>query len=78
MWTEKQDGGLTMLAYGPLVTQAKIATVVMISGASVTTTCYAVGFNNLSHFIRSFRRRFGSPPSHSGKKAQARLRVPMA
>jgi len=47
-------------------------------GASVTTTCYAVGFNNLSHFIRSFRRRFGSPPSHSGKKAQARLRVPMA
>jgi branched-chain amino acid transport system substrate-binding protein len=33
-------GGITptVLAYGPLVTQAKIATVVMISGASVTTT----------------------------------------
>ena len=33
-------GGITptVLAYGPLVTQAKLATVVMISGASVTTT----------------------------------------
>src|SRR5256886_6867904 len=33
-------GGITptALAYGQLVTQAKIATVVMISGASVTTT----------------------------------------
>ena len=33
-------GGITptVLAYGPLVTRAKIATVVMISGASVTTT----------------------------------------
>src|SRR5262252_2967913 len=33
-------GGVTptVLAYGPLLTQAKIATVVMISGASVTTT----------------------------------------
>jgi AraC-like DNA-binding protein len=47
-------------------------------GASVTTTCYAVGFNNLSHFIRSFQRRFGISPSQSGKKAQAGPRVPMA
>jgi len=33
-------GGITptVLAYGPLITQAKLATVVMISGASVTTT----------------------------------------
>ena len=36
-------GGITptALAYGPLVTQAKIATVVMISCASVTTTACA-------------------------------------
>lgn len=33
------------------------------SGESVTDTCYAVGFNNLSHFIRSFRRAFGVAPS---------------
>ena len=32
-------------------------------GASVTTTCFAVGFNNLSHFIRLFRRTFGVSPS---------------
>jgi AraC-like DNA-binding protein len=32
-------------------------------GASVTETCYACGFNNLSHFSRSFLRRFGETPS---------------
>lgn len=32
-------------------------------GESVTRTCYEVGFSNLSHFIRSFRRAHGVPPS---------------
>jgi len=33
------------------------------SGMSVTDVCYAVGFNNLSHFIRTFRAYYGSVPS---------------
>ena len=33
------------------------------SGMDVTDACYAVGFNNLSHFTRSFRGSFGIPPS---------------
>lgn len=33
------------------------------SGMSVTDVCYTVGFNNLSHFIRSFRGYFGTVPS---------------
>jgi AraC family transcriptional regulator len=33
------------------------------AGISVTTTCYAAGFNNLSHFIRMFHRYFGLAPS---------------
>jgi AraC-like DNA-binding protein len=33
-------------------------------GRSVTETCFACGFNNLSHFSRSFTRRFGASPSH--------------
>ena len=33
------------------------------SGMSVTDVCHAVGFNNLSHFIRTFRAHYGSVPS---------------
>ena len=38
---------------------------VLQSGMSVTDACYAVGFNNLSHFIRTFRRHFGCLPSET-------------
>lgn len=32
-------------------------------GAGVTDTCFAVGFGSLSHFVTSYRRRFGRTPS---------------
>ena len=32
-------------------------------GRKVTETCFACGYNNLSHFSRSFGRRFGVSPS---------------
>jgi AraC family transcriptional regulator len=32
-------------------------------GRSVTETCFACGFNNLSHFSSRFARRFGQNPS---------------
>jgi len=32
-------------------------------GASVTDACFDSGFQNLSHFIRSFRRRYGVSPA---------------
>jgi len=32
-------------------------------GLAVTEACYACGFNNLSHFSRSFTRRYGQAPS---------------
>lgn len=32
-------------------------------GASVTHTCYEVGFGSLSHFVNAFRLRFGVSPS---------------
>jgi AraC-like DNA-binding protein len=35
----------------------------LLAGASVTDTCFAVGFGSLSHFITTFRRRYGVTPS---------------
>jgi len=35
----------------------------LLDGKSVTETCFDVGFSNLSHFTRSFRKRFGNVPS---------------
>ena len=32
-------------------------------GASVTEACYASGFSNLSHFVRSFKKTYGVVPS---------------
>jgi AraC family transcriptional regulator len=32
-------------------------------GAGVTDTCFAVGFGSLSHFVTTFRRRYGIRPS---------------
>jgi len=48
------------------------ASVMLRDGVSVTSTCYDVGFSNLSHFTRSFRRRFGCAPSELRKKVQAK------
>ncbi len=39
------------------------ATDYLTGGMSVTETCFAVGFENLSHFIRSFHRTYGVTPS---------------
>jgi AraC-like DNA-binding protein len=39
------------------------AVVRLRDGAGVTDTCFAVGFGSLSHFVTSFRRRYGTRPS---------------
>jgi AraC-like DNA-binding protein len=43
----------------------RAARAMLRDGRTVTETCFACGFNNLSHFSRSFSRRFGDPPSES-------------
>lgn len=40
-----------------------VARTMLREGRGVTETCFAVGFGNLSHFSRSFARRYGASPS---------------
>jgi AraC family transcriptional regulator len=37
-------------------------------GGSVTDTCFAVGFGSLSHFVTTFRQRYGTRPSQVGRR----------
>jgi len=46
-----------------LFARLKAAREMLRQGRSVTETCYACGFNNLSHFSRSFARWHGTAPS---------------
>jgi AraC-like DNA-binding protein len=41
-------------------------------GAGVTDTCFAVGFGSLSHFVTTFRRRYGMRPSEAGPSRERR------
>ncbi len=44
------------------------AAALLLDGVSVTNTCFACGFANLSHFIRFFQRTFGVTPSQFQKQ----------
>ena len=47
------------------------ASEMLLDGVSVTESCFASGFENLSHFIRLFKRKFGVSPSRfSYRKVQ--------
>ena len=41
----------------------------LLGGASVTEACYASGFRDYAHFIKSFTKTFGSSPKQCQKEA---------
>jgi AraC-like DNA-binding protein len=52
-----------------LKTRLERAAELLREGSSVTETCFASGFNNLSHFTRVFQRAYGySPAQFAGKR----------
>lgn len=54
--------GTTPLAY-LISRRLHLATRLLDAGATVSDACYTAGFENLSHFCRTFRRATGSQPS---------------
>jgi len=40
--------------------------------ACVSEVAYAIGFNDLSHFARTFRRFVGEPPTRYGQRVSPR------
>jgi AraC-like DNA-binding protein len=54
----------------------KAAAARLQAGATVTETCHAVGFGSLSHFVTSYRRRFGQPPGAVGRRPRCLLDSP--
>lgn len=55
-------------------TRLRAARSMLEAGRSVTETCYACGFGNLSHFSRRFTERYGVSPSRIGDRKFARKR----
>lgn len=47
------------------------AAALLAGGASVSFTCYEVGFGSLSHFVTAFRRRYGVIPSDAKRGRRA-------
>lgn len=61
--TFRRIAGMTLREYILRERIHKAAELLAAPGASVTTVCFDVGFNDLSHFARMFRRYMGTSPS---------------
>lgn len=54
--------GVTFSAYLTDIRLRHAAALLSDSSLSVTEICYACGYRNLSHFLRSFKKRYGATP----------------
>ena len=50
----------------------------MQSGANVTEACFQSGYRNLSHFIRSFKKKYHVTPARFARSGDAESDVPQA
>ncbi|HEV2963389.1 MAG TPA: AraC family transcriptional regulator, partial [Candidatus Angelobacter sp.] len=66
----KMKNGLTFRDFVLRLRIERAAKLMKDSGVSVTEAAFGVGFNDLSHFARMFRRQMGVPPSLYRKESQ--------
>lgn len=52
----------------------RIAAEMLLEGKSVTDTCFAAGFNHLSHFTRTFQGAYGIQPSEFRNRFRGKIK----
>ena len=66
----KKLAGMTMIEYLTRVRVRRACELLAKTPAAVTDICFRVGFNDLSHFIRTFRKTVGATPTDYRRKSR--------
>ena len=62
--------GMAMIEYLTRVRVRRACELLETTPAAVTDICFRVGFNDLSHFIRTFRKTVGTTPTDYRRKSR--------
>lgn len=74
----KAEAGIGFAEYVALLRLEKAAAMLCGTTESVTEICYMCGYKNLSHFLRSFKKKYGLSPKQYRKDMKCRREIKSA